>query len=401
MSPNASAPIKYLLVGGGLTNATAAFAIRERDGEGRIVLVSGENRLPYHRPPLSKEYLRSELDWAEAEVAPEAEYAAKKIDVLRGSRATSLDLTARTVTLSDGAVLRFDKLCIATGSSAKKPDPNEMPGADAPNVLTLRTRTDADKLRPFLVEGKRVVIIGAGYIGMEVAADCRAKGVEVAIIDTAKQPWGKFTSPAFGAFLQAYYEARGVQFYFDDGVAEIEKNTETGLAQSVHTKSGADLTCDFVVAGVGAKLNLELVQETGLEVDEKEGVTVNEFLETAAPGVFVAGDIAKFHDPVLGKDWHVEHWQNAEWHGQIVGANMAGERTAYDHVPYFFSDEFDLHMTLRGDPQSGKSSFIIGDSSVKPTVFWNSTCATTEPLRWVFLFPKPRTKPKRPTSWKN
>ena len=366
MSP--SSDISYLLVGGGLAAATAAFAIRARDKKGRIVLVCGENRLPYHRPPLSKEYLRGETEWDAVLVSPEQDYADHKIDVMQGSRATKLDLSARTITLSDGAILKFDNLCLALGASAKKPSPGDMPGSDAPNVLTLRTRTDSDKIAAYLVEGKRAVLIGAGYIGMEVASDCRAKGVETTIIDTAKQPWGKFTSPEFGAFLRGYYEARGVRFFLDDGVVEIVKN-ENGQAESVRTKSGHEIPCDFVIAGVGSQLNLDLAKDAGLEVDEKQGVTVNEFLETSTPGVFVAGDIANFRDPVMDKSWHLEHWQNAEWHGQIAGANMAGEKIAYDHVPYFFSDEFDLHMTLRGDPTAGKTSFVIGDMSMKTDRF--------------------------------
>ena len=249
----------------------------------------------------------------------------------------------------------------------KKLSPDEIPGADATNVLTLRTRTDADKIVPFLTDGKKAVLIGAGYIGMEVAADCRVKGVEASIIDTAGQPWGKFTSPEFGAFLQAYYEARGVKFFLNDGVAEIVKNAD-GQAERVRTKSGQSIPCDFVIAGVGSQLNTELLKEAGLDVDE-QGVVVNEFLETNTSGVFIAGDIANFRDPVMDKTWHLEHWQNAEWHGYIAGANMAGEKTVYDHVPYFFSDEFDLHMTLRGDPTAGKASFVVGDMSIETERF--------------------------------
>lgn len=348
--------VHYLLVGGGLANATAAQTLRERDPEGRILVVSAEPHGPYHRPPLSKEYLRGEAGWDQVLVAPEQDWTAKNIEVRTGSKATRLDTTAQTVVLDNGDTLRYEKLCLATGAT---PKPLDVEGSKAPNVFLLRTRDDSDAIRTHLTPGARAVLIGAGYIGMEVAADCRQKGVEVTIVDNASQPWSKFASRAFGQFLRRYYESRGVRFVLDSGAREIVTGADGG-ATGVRTKSGEMLPCDFVVVGVGVALNTQLAQDAGLKVDEKEGVDVNEFLETSAPNVYAAGDIAKFQDPVLGKSWHVEHWQNAEWHGQIAGANMAGGRVAYDHVPYFFSDEFDLHMTLRGDPQGGKTSFVQG-----------------------------------------
>ncbi|MBC8101088.1 MAG: NAD(P)/FAD-dependent oxidoreductase [Cytophagales bacterium] len=354
---------EYVLIGGGLASATAAKAIRERDPGGRIVILSAESNVPYHRPPLSKEFLRGDSDFTEAQISPKEEYTTQNIELRLGVRATGLDLPTKTITLDSGETLSFDKLCIATGASAKPLDSAQTPGAGAPNVLTLRTREDSETLRGHLQPGARAVVIGAGYIGMEAAAVCRQKGLEVTIVDTNEHPWSKNTSAAFGGFLRRYFEAQGVRFLLKDGVTEIALD-RSGKATGVKTKSGETVPCDFVVAGVGAKLNLDLPKAAGLLTDDQEGVSVDAFLETASADIYAAGDIARFQDPVLEKTWHVEHWQNAEWHGQIVGANMAAkfpsERVAYDHLPYFFSDEFDLHMTLRGDPQAGKSSFVIG-----------------------------------------
>lgn len=357
----------YVFIGGGLTNATAAKTLRERDPDGRIVIISAESHIPYHRPPLSKEYLRGEADFSDAQIAPGDDYAAQNIELRLGVRAADLDIKNRSVRLENGDTLTFDKLCLATGASAKPLDPEKTPGADAYNVLMLRTVEDSDHLRDHLRPDAHVVVLGAGYIGMEVAAVARQKGLEVTVIDTNDHPWSKNTSPTFGDFLRRYYEAQGVRFLLKDSVQVINKDAR-GNATSVLTKSNVTIPCSFVVAGVGAKLNLDLAQKAGLRVDEKNGVSVDAFLQTETEGIYAAGDIACFDDPVLGKSWHVEHWQNAEWHGQIVGTNMAaktpGERIAYDHIPYFFSDEFDLHMTLRGDPQAGKTSFIIGSTDV-------------------------------------
>lgn len=350
--------VKYLLVGGGLANATAAQTIREKDPDGRILIVGAEKELPYHRPPLSKEYLRGEMEWKEALAAPAHEWNQKNIEVRTGVRATRLDTGERTVTLDDETTLHYEKLCLATGATPRTLD---VPGADAPNVYLLRTREDSDAIAPELRAGARAVLIGAGYIGMEVAAGCRQKEVEATVLDSASRPWAKNTSPTFGTFFRNTYEEHGVRFVLDEGVAEIVTEGKDGRASAVKTKSGQTLPCDFVVVGVGVSLNTQLAKDAGLAVDEREGIEVNEYLETSVPGIWAAGDVAKFKDPVLGKSWHIEHWQNAEWHGQIAGANLAAtaDRVAYDHVPYFFSDEFDLHMTLRGDPQDWKTSFTI------------------------------------------
>ena len=342
---------RYVLVGGGLASATAAEAIRKYDPDGAILLIGSEAHPPYHRPPLSKEYLRGE---AKAEdvlpIQSPAWYDDNKVTLLSGTKATGADTQAKTVTLDNGDTVTYDKLLIATGSSPKVLD---APGADGPNVRTLRTWEDSDALRASL--GQKVVLVGGGYIGVEVAADFVTKGGQATIIEPTGHLWSKFASPEYGAFLRSKLEAAGVEVILGDEVTEI-------IPTGVKTKSGLTVDGDVVLVAVGVKPNLEFAQAAGLTVDEKKnGVLVNEFLEASAPDVYAAGDVAGFQDPVLGKQWRVEHWNNALWHGEIAGANMAGQRVAYDHVPNFFSDELDIHFELFGDPQGGKGGLFHGD----------------------------------------
>ena len=342
---------RYVLVGGGLASATAAETIRKYDPDGAILLIGSEAHPPYHRPPLSKEYLRGE---AKAEdvlpIQSPAWYDANKVTLLSGTKATGADTAAKAVTLDNGDTVSYEKLLIATGSS---PRALNVPGADGPNVRTLRTWEDSDALRAHL--GQKVVLVGGGYIGVEVAADYVTKGGQATIIEPTGHLWSKFASPEYGAFLRGKLEAAGVEVILGDEVTEI---TPTG----VKTKSGLTVDGDVVLVAVGVKPNLEFAQAAGLDVDEKKnGVLVNEYLEASAPDVYAAGDVAGFQDPVLGKQWRVEHWNNALWHGEIAGANMAGRRVAYDHVPNFFSDELDIHFELFGDPQGGKGGLFHGD----------------------------------------
>ena len=341
----------YVLVGGGLASATAAENIRKHDSEGAILLIGSEAHPPYHRPPLSKEYLRGEAKAADVlPVQTEAWYAENQVTLLLGTKATGADTSAKTVTLENGDTVAYEKLLIATGSS---PKPLEVPGADGPNVHMLRTWEDSDALRAHL--GQKIILVGGGYIGVEVAADFLTKGGRATIVEPTDHLWSKFASPEYGAFLKKKLEAAGGEIILGDEVTVITPG-------GVQTKTGKTITGDLVLVGVGVKPNLEFAQASGLNVDEKKnGILVNEFLETSAPDVWAAGDVAGFQDPLLGKQWRVEHWNNAFWHGEIAGANMAGQRVAYDHVANFFSDALGIHFELFGDPQGGKGGLFHGD----------------------------------------
>ncbi len=347
----ASHSAHYVLVGGGLASATAAENIRKHDPDGAILLIGSEPHAPYNRPPLSKEYLRGEAEAdAVLPVQPPSWYTDNKVTLLTGVKAKNADTSAKTVTLDGGDTVTYEKLLIATGSSPKALD---IPGAEGPNVRMLRTREDSEAIRAHL--GQKIILVGGGYIGVEVAADFVTKGGRATIIEPTGHLWSKFASPEYGAFLRKKLEAAGAEVILGDEVTEI-------TAGGVKTKAGKVIDGDYVLVGVGVKPNLEFALASGLDVDEKKnGILVNEFLETSAPDVWAAGDVAGFQDPVLGKQWRVEHWNNAFWHGEIAGANMAGQRVAYDHVANFFSDELDIHFELFGDPQGGKGGLFHGD----------------------------------------
>lgn len=342
---------RYVLIGGGLASATAAENIRKFDADGSILLIGSEPHPPYNRPPLSKEYLRGEAQAAEVlPVQTAAWYVENHVRLMTGTHAVGADTTLKTVTLDSGDTVTYEKLLVATGSSPKK---LPVPGADGPNVHMLRTWEDSSALQDCL--GKKIVLVGGGYIGVEVAAGFLQKGGQAVIIEPTDHLWSKFASPEYGAFLKKKLEAAGAEIILGDEVTEV---TLTG----VKTKAGAAFDGDLVLVGVGVQPNLEFAKAAGLNIDEKKnGVLVNEYLETSASDVWAAGDIAGFQDPVLGKQWRVEHWNNAFWHGEIAGANMAGQHIAYDHVPNFFSDELDIHFELFGDPQGGKGGLFHGD----------------------------------------
>jgi len=342
---------RYVLIGGGLASVTAAKHIRKRDADGSVLIIGSEPHPPYHRPPLSKEYLRGEAKADDVlPVQSPSWYVENGIRLMTGVRAVGADTQAKTVTLDSGDAVGYEKLLVATGAS---PKPLDVPGADGPNVLVLRTREDSEAIRANL--GGKVILVGGGYIGVEVASDFLKTGGRATIIEPTGHLWSKFASPEYGAFLRKRLTAAGAEVVLGDEVTEI---TLTG----VKTKAGREIDGDCVVVGVGVKPNLEFARAAGLSLDEKKnGVLVNGFLETSAPDVWAAGDVAGFQDPVLGKQWRVEHWNNALWHGEIAGANMAGGRVAYDHVPHFFSDELDIHFELFGDPQGGKGGLFHGD----------------------------------------
>jgi 3-phenylpropionate/trans-cinnamate dioxygenase ferredoxin reductase subunit len=349
----------YVLVGGGLTSVMAAQSIREHDQDGTVAIFGDEDHPPYDRPPLSKNYLQSDDYTADDAYSKYDDFYPKNnIGLHKATRVTDIDRTAQRIRLANGATVGYGKLLLATGSSAR---PLNLHGANRPQVYLLRKMDDAETIRQALKQHQRLVIIGAGYIGMEVAADARQRGLEVTVVEPQSHPWAKIASKDFGGFLQGYYERHGVRFVCGDEVLSIDGEGAEGPATGVTTKSGRKLEADFVLGAIGAVLNTELAQAAGLQVDAQHGVRVDEYLKTADPHIWAAGDIAFFKDIALDKEWHCEHHLNAKWQGQAVGANMAGVNKPYDRVSYFFSDEFDIHMILRGDPQGGKHSLFFGD----------------------------------------
>jgi 3-phenylpropionate/trans-cinnamate dioxygenase ferredoxin reductase subunit len=345
---------KYVLIGGGVASVSAAQAIRKRDEDGSLVIIAAETSLPYDRPPLSKQFLTGEDAAPEDVLTKPAEfYADSGIQVRTGSAATAIDRAKRVVTLADGEKIAYEKLLLATGAT---PRPLPVPGGDLPGVHYLRTVEDAQALRGALQSSNSCVLIGAGYIGTEVAAAAVTRGLKATVIERGPHPWPTFASPTLGNFLRKYYEGRGVEFVVEAEVAEL---TGDGRFAAARTADGASIGGDFAVVGVGVTLNVRLAADAGLDADAA-GVKVNSCLQTSDPHIWVAGDVACFHDVVAGHQRHVEHFMHAKWLGTTAGTNMAGEEKEFSRVPYFFSEILDLHMCLRGEPGAGQSASTIG-----------------------------------------
>lgn len=346
---------QYLLIGG-FAAGQAAQSIRKIDPNGRIIIVGKEQHPPYDRPPLSKQSLTDDSFKTDDPYSKlDNYYPDNNIELRLGHEVVAIDRAGQSVMLDHGNSITYEKLLIATGATPKTLD---IPGSDLEGIHYLRTIEDSAAIREALREAQRVLVIGTGYMGMEVISGAVERKLDVTAIAPGPHPWDKFASPQLGQFLTDYYTARNVKFSFGD---EVTAFTGDGKVTAAQTKNGQTIEVDAVIACVGVQLNTQLAQDAGLEVDEKEGVMVDTTLQTSDPHIWVAGDIACFADQALDKRWHAEHFMNAKWQGQAVGAIMAGEAQPYDKVAYFFSDFLDLRMILRGDPQGGKQTTILGN----------------------------------------
>ncbi|HLE82201.1 MAG TPA: FAD-dependent oxidoreductase [Dehalococcoidia bacterium] len=345
-------PTTYLLIGGGLAGAKAAEQLRRQDSQAAITLVSDEAVLPYDHPPLSKELLRGEWPRERVFFQTESFYREQGITLRIGTPARRLDLSKKKVTLADGANLEFDKLLLATGARPRK---LRVPGAELPGVHYLRTLSDCEALTDEARRGRRAVVIGAGFIGMEVAASLTQLGVQVTVLEAAPCIWSRFLDEKLAGHLQRFYESKGISFRV--GVTPTAVHGEE-RARAVTTASGEELPCDFVCVGVGVEPNTELATEAGLKVEN--GVVANEYLETSHPDVYAAGDVVSYYDPVFEKQRRVEHWGHAEYTGLLAAQNMAGERSKYDLLSYVWSDIFDLHLEFAGEEKEYDQLLVRG-----------------------------------------
>jgi NADPH-dependent 2,4-dienoyl-CoA reductase/sulfur reductase-like enzyme len=331
----------YLLIGGGLASGQAAKQLRESDPHALITLVGEEPYVPYDRPPLSKEFLRGEKPRTALFFDPDQYFHDHRIDLVLGVAVQQLDLATKRAILANGEAIAFEKALIATGG---RPVRLKVPGADLRGVYYLRTLDDSAAISAQATQGRRAAIIGAGFIGMEVAASLTQKGAQVTVIEAQPHIWARFADATLARFFQDYCTKRGVTFHTDELVAEIRGE---GRASAVVTRSGKEVPCDFVCIGVGIVPNAELAEQAGLKVGN--GIVVNEYLPSSHPDIYAAGDVANYLDPVFGKRRRVEHWGHAEYSGQLAGQNMAGARNPYDLLTYVWSDIFDLHLEFAGD----------------------------------------------------
>jgi 3-phenylpropionate/trans-cinnamate dioxygenase ferredoxin reductase subunit len=345
----------FVIVGAGLAGAKAAETLREQGFDDRLVLVGDEHEQPYERPPLSKQYLSGAAPRDDAHVHARKFYADNEIELVAGVRATALDPRERRVTLADGRALAYDRLLIATGSVPRRPP---IPGVELAGVHTLRTLPDADALRRGIGSGTRVAIVGAGWIGCEVAASARTLGADVTLIGRAETPLEAVLGRELGALFAALHEGQGVRLT-RERVDAIEGGER---AERLRLADGSVIECDLVVIGVGVTPDTRLAEAAGLECDD--GIVADASLRTSAPDVFAAGDVASAFHPRYGRRLRVEHWANALNQGVVVAHSMLGRGRPYTRLPYFFTDQYDLGMeyiglhaptdrlVLRGKPES-------------------------------------------------
>jgi 3-phenylpropionate/trans-cinnamate dioxygenase ferredoxin reductase subunit len=359
----------YVIVGASLAGAKAAETLRQEGFAGRVVLVGTEDERPYERPPLSKDYLRGEVGREKVYVHDEAFYADHDIELRLGTTAVGLNTSSNELTLDDGDRLRYDRLLLATGSEPRR---LAIPGAELGGVLYLRSVHDSDALHERLDRGGAVVVVGAGWIGAEVTASARQRGLEVTVIEPASVPLERVLGAEVGAIYRDIHTDHGVEMLMGTGVEAFEGDE---AVERVRTSDGRVIECDFVVVGVGVQPRIQLAEQAGLDVDN--GILVDEHLETSVPGVFAAGDVANARHPFYGERIRVEHWANALHQGPAAARNMLGLAVPFDRLPYFFSDQYEVGMeysgfardwdrvVFRGDPASREFiAFWISDESV-------------------------------------
>lgn len=358
----------FVIVGAGLAGAKTAQALRELGFTGRITLVGAEPHRPYERPPLSKGYLMGTAERSSVFVHDEDFYRANDIELRLGTAADAIDPAAHTVTLEDGTTLAYDKLLLATGA---RPRVLPIPGADAAGVHYLRTLDDSDRLRQSVAAGVRVAVVGAGWIGLEVAAAARQAGAEVTVIESAELPLLRVLGPEIATVFADLHRAHGVDLRLRTLTSRIA--TRDGRAVGVELHDGSRVDADLVLVAVGVEPRTELAAAAGLRVDN--GVVTDEFLTSSDPDILAAGDVANAYHPVLGVQVRVEHWANALNQPATAAATMLGQTAAYEQLPYFYTDQYDLGMEYTGYVEPGGYDRVVvrGDLQAREFVaFWLS-----------------------------
>lgn len=352
-----------VIVGASLAGAKTAETLRAEGFDGRIVLVGEEPERPYERPPLSKDYLRGEAERSKVYVHDEGYYAANDIELRTSCHVETIDVASHEIVLAAGERLPYDRLLLSVGAEPRR---LSLPGADLPGVLSLRTLSDSDELRARLDAGGHVVVIGAGWIGAEVAASARQMGLEVTLVEMAEVPLERVLGAEVGAIFRDIHTDHGVRFVGGAGVDGLEGSERV---ERVRLADGTAIDCDFVVAGVGVRPRTELAEGAGLLVDN--GIVVDERLETSAPGIFAAGDVANARHPFYATHIRVEHWANALNQGPAAARGMLGKGAAYDRLPYFFSDQYDVGMEYSGFATEWDRILFRGDPATREFIaFW-------------------------------
>jgi 3-phenylpropionate/trans-cinnamate dioxygenase ferredoxin reductase subunit len=345
---------RIVIVGSGGAGTKAAESLRKRGYDGSLTLVTTDPHPPYARPPLSKAYLRGELELEKFFLALPEELE------LRLSTTVS-EIADREIVLESGDRLPFDRLLLATGS-----EPRRLPGTDLTGIHYLRNVENSDAIREHAKASQRAVVIGAGFIGSEVAASLRQLGLEVTLVEGGRLPLEHAFGPEIGAFYRDLHVAEGVEVLTDASLEEFEGN---GSVQAARLEDGRTLETDLVVVGIGVSPRIQLAEAAGLDVDK--GVLVSERFETSVPGIYAAGDIANAQHPFYGTRVRIEHWFNAANQGPVAAANMLGEDEPYDRIPYFYSDQFDTKMEYSGHAPEWDEVVFRGDPETRTFMaFW-------------------------------
>jgi 3-phenylpropionate/trans-cinnamate dioxygenase ferredoxin reductase subunit len=353
----------YVIAGASLAGAKAAQTLREEGFAGRVVLVGEEPVRPYERPPLSKGYLRGEVGFDTAAVHSEAYYGEHDIELLESTTVTSIDPAARRVTLDPGGSLTYDQLLLTTGAGPRRA---AIPGAELDGIHYLRSVASCDTLRQALDVATKLVVVGAGWIGCEVAASARALGKEVAVIEVADVPLQRVLGTEVGAMFRDLHADHGVDLHLGVGVDSFRGST---AVEEVVLTDGTAVAGDLCLVGVGVLPRTELASEAGLTLDN--GVVVDEHLATSVPGIWAAGDVANAYHPLFATHIRLEHWSAALNQGPVVARNMLGRGLSYERVPYFFSDQYDLGLEYSGYAPVWDEIVYRGDKEKREViVFW-------------------------------
>jgi NADPH-dependent 2,4-dienoyl-CoA reductase/sulfur reductase-like enzyme len=349
------APEPIVVIGGGLAAARVAQSYREAGGEGELAILSSDDAPPYNRPPLSKGVLRGELEPADALIEEEAWYEANVVDLRLRTEVESIDVEARSVGLAGGGDIPYGTLVIAAGA---RPRVLPIPGIDLTGVHTYRRLADAIAVREAAADARRALVIGGSFIGSEVAASLRRRGLEVTLIETGERLMPAFSSAELSAQLADLYREEGVELLLGDSIEELRGNGR--LLTGARTASGVDVEAYLAVVGVGVQPNVEIVEGTGIEVDN--GIVVDERFRTSVEGVYAVGDVARFPDPVFARQRRIEHWTNASAQGAHLGAELAGSRKAYDEMSVFFTELFGFKLQVIGDLDGGVDEMVLRGS---------------------------------------
>ena len=361
-----------VIVGASLAGAAAAEELRNDGWTGGIVLIGSETKLPYERPPLSKGVLLGKDGTDVAQLHEQKWYDDNKIELRLGKTVTSIDVAGHTVTLDDGSQVSYGKLLIATGSRVRRLD---VPGGDLPGIRYLRTADESQALTDAYAAKPRVVVVGAGWIGLEAASAARERGCEVTVVEPQSTALASVLGEEVGELFAEFHRQHGVQFRFGTGVDGFEG---TDKVTGVRVSGGEVIPADLVVVGVGVQPNTELAEEAGIEVatrDNGSGIVTGADLQTSVADVYAAGDVVRWDHPLFGRFVRVEHWQNAKDTGASAAKAMLGQDVAHDAIPFFFTDQFDLGMEYAGDIPRGTSYQVVlrGDpKSGAYVAFWLS-----------------------------